>query len=284
LWLRQARPLELQDARDGGRGVESAAAPDNEILREVHESLRLFWDEDAATYERSLEHVPHTHAQWGAWTAALTRHLPPAPARVLDVGAGTGFLSLIMAQLGYRVTALDLSPGMLEILRSHARREGLDIEIIEGAAELPPAGPFDAVVERLLLWTLIDPKHALDSWRQAAPNGRLVCYEGLWAGDRLEALRYRARGYLRRLRREPPEHHAPYPAIFGGLAEEARAHPDYLVATVEAAGWACVRLERLSDVEWAEALAMPPLLRLAGVTPEFAVIADQRLGAQAPGQ
>jgi hypothetical protein len=184
-----------------------------------------------------------------------------------------------MARLGYRVTALDLSPGMLDILRSHAMREGLDIEIIEGAAESPPPAPFDAVVERLLLWTLLDPKRALASWREAAPTGRLVCYEGLWAGDRLEALRSRARGYLRRLRREPPEHHAPYPAIFGDLATEARAHPHYIVSTVEAAGWHCVRLDRLRDVEWAEALAMPPMLRLAGVTPEFAVIADDRPGA-----
>ena len=47
----------------------------------------------------------------------LTRHLPPPPARVLDVGAGTGALSLPLARLGYQVTALDISPGMLERLR-----------------------------------------------------------------------------------------------------------------------------------------------------------------------
>ena len=43
---------------------------------------------------------------------------------------------------------------------------------------------------------------------------------------------------------------------------------------IEAAGWQRVRLERLHDVEWTQVLATPLSLRLLGVTPEFAVVAD----------
>jgi ubiquinone/menaquinone biosynthesis C-methylase UbiE len=44
--------------------------------------------------------------------------LPPALAEVLDVGTGTGFLALLLAELRYRVVGIDLAPDMLEIARS----------------------------------------------------------------------------------------------------------------------------------------------------------------------
>ena len=50
------------------------------------------------------------------------------------------------------------------------------IESLERAGE----GPFDAVVERHLLSTLLDPGAALAAWREAAPTGRLVLIEGTW--------------------------------------------------------------------------------------------------------
>jgi len=33
-------------------------------------------------------------------------------------------------------------------------------------------------------------------------------------------------------------------------------------------------LERLRDVEWAQKMMLPPLERILGVTPEFAIVAD----------
>src|SRR5262245_30250057 len=147
---------------------------------DLADSVRRFWDADAATYDRSSDHRAATATEQAAWSAALAHLLPPAPARVLDAGAGTGFLSLAAARLGYQVTALDLSPGMLARLRESAEREDLRIVAVEGGAEQPPAGPFDAVIERHLLWTLPDPAAALTAWRQAAPAGRLVLFEGLW--------------------------------------------------------------------------------------------------------
>src|SRR6266487_402337 len=61
---------------------------------DLADSVRRFWDADAATYDRSPDHGAATPTERAAWSAALARLLPPAPARVLDAGAGTGFLSL----------------------------------------------------------------------------------------------------------------------------------------------------------------------------------------------
>jgi 2-polyprenyl-3-methyl-5-hydroxy-6-metoxy-1,4-benzoquinol methylase len=97
---------------------------------EPTDAVREYWDADAATYDRAPDHGAASGAERAAWNAALARLLP-AGGRVLDAGAGTGFLSLAAARLGHRVTALDLSAGMLARLRASAEREGLQVEIVE---------------------------------------------------------------------------------------------------------------------------------------------------------
>jgi SAM-dependent methyltransferase len=239
--------------------------------------VRAWWDADAATYDDSTDHgwAAASPALRAAWNAALHRLLPAPGSRVLDVGAGTGFLSLAAARLGHRVTALDLSGGMLERLREGAAGERLEVEVVQAGAEAPPAGPFDAVIERHLLWTLPDPGAALGAWRAVAPEGRLVLFEGLWgAADQVEALRGQAREQLRRLRGEADHHHDRYdPLVLEELPLARGTHPDRVVELVEAAGWGPARLERLRDIEWAQLLGLPPSARLLGVTPRFAVVA-----------
>ncbi|MGH9063456.1 MAG: class I SAM-dependent methyltransferase [Acidimicrobiales bacterium] len=240
---------------------------------DVHAHVAEFWDADAATYDQSPGHSAASPAERAAWTAALARHLPDPPAAVLDVGAGTGFLSLAMARLGHRVTALDLSSGMLGRLRASAGREGLDVAVVEGRADEPPEGPFGAVVERHLLWTLPDPGAALAAWRRVCPDGRLVVFEGLWgAADPVEALRARARKGLRRLRGTPPDHHGHYdPGVLSELPLSRGTTPDLVVEAVERAGWGPARLEQLPDVAWARLLHQSPLERALRVTPQFLV-------------
>ena len=238
------------------------------------DEIRRFWDDDAATYDRSPGHRPTSPAVRAAWTAALAALLPPAPAKVLDCGAGTGFLSLVAARLGHDVTALDLSPGMLAELRRAADAERLPVAVVTAAADEPPGG-FDVVMERHLLWTLPDPLGALRAWRRAAPAGRLVVVESLWGGaDPVEALRGRGREALRRLRGGADDHHGPYPrGVRAALPLGTGTHPRAVVALAAEAGWTAPRLVRLRDVEWAATLELPLPERLLGVTPRFAVVA-----------
>jgi SAM-dependent methyltransferase len=240
----------------------------------ILDEIRRFWDDDAATYDNSPGHRPTSAAVRAAWTAALEGLLPPAPARVLDCGAGTGFLSLMAARLGHRVTALDLSPHMLAKLQAAAAAEGLDIDVVVAPADQPPSG-FDAVMERHLLWTLPDPTAVLAAWRQASPGARLIAVEGLWGdADPINALRARAREFVAHRRRTPPDHHGPYPAaVRAALPLGSGTHPRTVVTLVAEAGWAAPRLVRLRDVEWASTLEMPFPERLLGVTPRFAVVA-----------
>lgn len=240
------------------------------------EDIRRFWDADAATYDLSPNHRASSPAESAAWAAALERLLPEAPARVLDAGAGTGFLALNAARLGHEVTAIDLSPGMLSALDRSAAHEGLTIGVIEAPAHEPPSGPFDAIIERHLLWTLPDPAGTLTAWRGAAPSGRLILFESVWGAAALpwDAARIRLQEILRRARGLPPEHHAEYdPELRASLPLAGGTPPEVLVELVEAAGWGPARLERLRDIEWARASSLPPLERLVGLQPRIAVTA-----------
>lgn len=100
---------------------------------------------------------------------------------MLDLGCGTGGLSLLAAEQGHRVTGVDLSPAMVELART--KLAGRDAVFLTGDAAAPPVGEqrFDAVLVRHVLWTLPDPGRALRHWRQLLrPGGRLVLVEGVW--------------------------------------------------------------------------------------------------------
>jgi len=82
-------------------------------MTDLHERLRTWWDLDATTYDDSPSHALDDPVERACWRAALRRYLPEPTASVLDVGARTGAIGLLAAELGYEVTALDPSPNTL---------------------------------------------------------------------------------------------------------------------------------------------------------------------------
>lgn len=240
--------------------------------------VRDFWDLDATTYDRSPSHHPRTQVELAAWRGALRRLLPDPPATVLDVGAGTGFLTLLLTDLGYQVTALDLSSRMLAQLRTKTTDRGHDVQIVEGEAAQPPPGDFDVVIERHLLWTLPQPDRALDAWRAVASSGRLVLLESLWgaAAGSGEAARARGRAALARLRGQESAHHAEYDSdLRARLPMGGGTRVEQLLELVSASDWGAPRLHRLTDVEWAVRSALPLPDQLLGTTPRYAVLAGR---------
>jgi SAM-dependent methyltransferase len=196
---------------------------------------------------------------------------------VLDVGAGTGAMSLLAAELGHDVTALDVAPAMLDQARSKADARGLEMTFVVGRAEEPPAGPFDAVIERHVLWTSTDPVQTLRAWRAVVrPGGRLALFEGVWGRtDLVQRARDALAESFRRLYAIPRDHHADYDDEIVAelpLAQLPSAQP--LIDAVYEAGWRAVRLRRLRDVEWARRIAARPVLGRLESIAQYALVAD----------
>ncbi|MFA4987335.1 MAG: methyltransferase domain-containing protein [Candidatus Brocadiia bacterium] len=58
----------------------------------------------------------------------------PRDSAILDIGCGTGRHSVGLAKLGYRVTGVDLSQGMLNRARWLAQKEGAEVELVHADA------------------------------------------------------------------------------------------------------------------------------------------------------
>jgi len=243
-------------------------------MADVRDRIRQFWDRDSETYDRSPSHALTDPVEAAAWRAALRRHLPEPGARVLEAGAGTGSVTVLLAELGYRVTALDLSEGMLA--RARTKLDGFtDVEFVTGPADQPPPGPFDAIIERNMLWTNPDPVGSLMAWHGVVrPGGRLLVLEGI-EGGLFQDLRERAAELIRRALGIPHDHHDHYDAeVMAALPLAGVGTPGPLLKAVRRAGWSGIRLERLRDVEWARRMASPRILGLLETPPLFAVAAD----------
>lgn len=243
---------------------------------EIHDRIREYWDLDSQTYDETRSHAISDVLEGSAWRQALVDALPGPGSKVLDVGAGTGALSLLAAELGHEVTALDVSPGMLGRAEQKAKERGLDerMRFVVGSGMEPPDGPFDAVMERHVLWTIPDPIGALARWREV--SGRLVLLEGLWGED---DLRRRAKdlvaGALRALLHVPHDHHAPYPEdVMTELPLARLPSPVPLIEAVYQAGWSAVRIKRLRDVEWAAMLHEPWPLGWLERRPRYTLVAE----------
>src|SRR5687767_11187994 len=99
--------------------------------------LQATWDAEAATFDDEPDHGLLDPSVRAAWRQVLLGVLPPSPAKILDLGCGTGSLSVLLAEMGHAVTGIDLSPRMIEQARQKARRHGEEIDLKVGDAASP---------------------------------------------------------------------------------------------------------------------------------------------------
>jgi demethylmenaquinone methyltransferase/2-methoxy-6-polyprenyl-1,4-benzoquinol methylase len=167
--------------------------------------------------------------------------------RVLDVGCGTGGVSLACAARGALVVGIDVNPGMLSVARDKAarRRPALEVEWIElGAMELEDRfvpDSFDAIVSCLAFSELSPDERAYVlrvALRLLHPGGSLVIADEV-------PPRHRAARVWRRVRR--------LPVVFMTWAlTQTSTHPvEGLADAVRAAGFADVVEERLARDDFA---------------------------------
>ena len=117
----------------------------------------------------------------------------------LEIGSGTGYFSLNLVQLGVieRLTATDISPGMLKRLAATAEALGLDdVTTVETEAEVLPFEDesFDLVLGHAVLHHIPDLDKAFAEFRRVLRPGGMIAFAGEPSryGDTLAALPKRA--------------------------------------------------------------------------------------------
>jgi ubiquinone/menaquinone biosynthesis C-methylase UbiE len=156
----------------------------------VKEQVAAHWNRRAPGFDADFGHSIRTAAERAAWDRILDLVVGGrGTLDALDVGCGTGFLSLELAGRGHRVTGVDFAPQMLAEARKKAAAQGLAVRFEEGDAEQLPfaAGSFDLVMTRHVLWTLPHPEQAIDEWiRVLRPGGRLAAMDSQFDPSVLE--------------------------------------------------------------------------------------------------
>jgi 2-polyprenyl-3-methyl-5-hydroxy-6-metoxy-1,4-benzoquinol methylase len=123
------------------------------------------WDAEADAFDDQPDHGLRDAAVRAAWWQLLSEVLPSAPARVLDLGSGTGSLAVLLADQGYEVLGVDFAPRMVERAIPKAQNQAVRVDIRLGDAAAPPVeGLFDALLVRHVLGALPDAQSALDRW------------------------------------------------------------------------------------------------------------------------
>ncbi len=105
---------------------------------------------------------------------------------VLEVGCGVGTTALYLArECGCRMTAVDISEGMVTRARERAKRRGLAghiLFVVADAQKLPfGAGPFAAVIDESVMAFVRDKEEAMREYaRVAAPGGYIGLNAVTW--------------------------------------------------------------------------------------------------------
>jgi ubiquinone/menaquinone biosynthesis C-methylase UbiE len=253
----------------------------------LKQEINQIWNEGAEGYDKQYAHGLHTSEEKQAWLEALDKIVGPGPLSIADVGSGTGFLALLLAELGHRVQAFDLSEGMLEQGRQKAARQKLQVEFKAGDAEKVPLphGAVDLTINRHVLWTLPRPVEALKEWKRVTKaGGRVIVIDGLWgleaplpqklqkqAGKLLLEIQKR----LKRggLKSQEEEHAHRYTLqLMQQLPAMKLQNYEQLLAWFSEAGLISPGVSHLPKVDAAERRAMPFANRLASSTERHYVI------------
>jgi ubiquinone/menaquinone biosynthesis C-methylase UbiE len=135
------------------------------------------FDDQAAAYDRWYA-TPLGQLVDRVEKEAIFALLPElAGRRVLEVGCGTGNISLALARRGARLVGVDVSGPMLAATRRRAREQGFSATWIRGGAgALPfPKNSFDGVISILALDFMADrPGVVREMMRVLSPGGFLV--------------------------------------------------------------------------------------------------------------
>jgi SAM-dependent methyltransferase len=218
-------------------------------MSDAMRNIQTQWDAAASVYDDVV-----APALSDAHRAILARVGDVAGYDLLDLGCGTGRVAALAAERGARVTAVDLSPGMVARARALPALRDATVEVMDAQRLDLPDASFDRVVASFSVMFCPEPDRAMAEVRRVLrPGGRFAA--GVWSfPEECEHASISAVAIAAAPREGAPD-------TPGG---QALADPVRLRALLREAGFREVRLERLrftlrypsADGLWAAMLAI----------------------------
>ena len=143
---------------------------------ERKERIVNYWEKRSDSFLEQRRQELHSEMA-ERWMKEIRAQMPEGEnLRILDVGCGAGFFSILLAKAGHQVTGIDLTPDMIKNARILAKEENADCEFLVMDAENPefPDGSFDMIISRNLTWTLPHVRHAYGEWIRVLKKGGVL--------------------------------------------------------------------------------------------------------------
>lgn len=149
----------------------------------TQEEINAHWSEGAENYSDIIDKELHSF-RTERWEKKILENAPSkAKLKVLDIGCGPGFFSILLSKAGHDVTGIDGSDAMLdeavrkaEIYEVSPRFYRMDAHNLKFASET-----FDLIISRNVTHTLQDHRKAYKEWmRVLKPGGILLIFDANW--------------------------------------------------------------------------------------------------------
>ena len=147
------------------------------------EEINREWSESSTNYDRII-HDELNSFRPAAWQRQILSHFPEGKKlKILDLGCGPGFFSIILSAKEHEGIGIDGAEGMLARARSNVAAVGSTAAILEmDANHLDfPDRSFDLIVSRNVTHTLLNHAAAYAEWKRVLKDGgKILIYDANW--------------------------------------------------------------------------------------------------------
>jgi SAM-dependent methyltransferase len=116
--------------------------------------------------------TPAGQCRWARRVTMLTNHVQRGQ-KILELGCGTGYFTHSLAETGAQITAIDISPDLLEVAQRECGRDNVTFEIQNAYALTYPDAVFDSIVGSSVLHHLEIEVALTEIYRVLRPGGSI---------------------------------------------------------------------------------------------------------------
>ena len=174
LWYPAAKPGDM--VTEGGPVVAYGRIVREPEYDDRKEQIVHYWEKRSESFlEQTRSELANPIAK--RWMKEIEKQIPAGRRlKILDVGCGAGFFSILLAKEGHEVFGIDLTPEMIENAIQLAEEENADccFQVMDAENPMFADETFDVVISRNLTWTLPNAEHAYGEWMRVLKTGGVL--------------------------------------------------------------------------------------------------------------